>query len=99
MSDEQYEALRKQYAELVNYISAMARDVGALRQEVKEVNGKVDVLTVEVKQTNERLTDLEKRVKEIEYVLKNKYFSHARLQAEIDEHEDRIRALEGKPVL
>lgn len=33
MSDEQYESLRKQNAEILNYLSSMAREIGEFKQE------------------------------------------------------------------
>lgn len=104
MNDEQYEALRKQYAELVNYISSMAREIGTFRQETNE---KIDALTEEFRQhrkeTNERLDALEKREAKIEDQMEDFKYHLQVISGDIGEikgkhwrFDARLRKLEGE---
>jgi|GEM_PF-5906289 len=79
-------------AEILRYLSAISRDIGDFRTEFRESR----------KETNERLERLEKRAgetekwaKEVAYQLKIIGRDILSMRAQLDEHDDRLRKLEG----
>lgn len=59
MTDEQYESLRKQNAEILNYLSSIARDMGEFKQETLK---RLDNLESRLSNVEERLKNTEKEI-------------------------------------
>jgi|GEM_PF-4218821 len=97
MSDEQYEGLRRQYAELLNYLSSIARESGAFHQ---TIGNKLDTLTNEFREhkqeTKEQLASLEERVTNIVYQLKILNREHLQVKANVERLEDKVYKLENE---
>ncbi len=100
-------------AEILRYLSAISREVGDIKNELKnfraeftefrqETNERLDRLEKRADETNERLDKLEKRAgetekwaKEVAYQLKIIARDILSMRSELDEHDDRLRKLEG----
>jgi archaellum component FlaC len=98
MSEEQYETLRKQNAEILNYLSSIARDVGEFKQEtlkrldrlekeVAEMKAEIAGLKMEVN----KLTD---RVERLEYAIGHIANDVLQLRVVDSKLSDRITKLE-----
>jgi septal ring factor EnvC (AmiA/AmiB activator) len=82
-------------AEILRYLSAISRDIGEFR---KETNERLDRLEKRADETNERLDKMEKWAEEVAYQLKIIGRDILGMRAQIEQHDDRLRKLEGNAV-
>lgn len=90
---EQYESLRKQNAEMLNYISSIAREMGEFKQETLK---RLDNIEKEVAGLKTQVGKLEERVEGIEYFMKNMANDMYKLRAADEKLSDRISKLENQ---
>lgn len=90
--------------EILNYLTAMSRDVGEFRQEFRqeikqfreETNARFDKIEQRLDKIEQRLDKVEREYRQTSQLLNRVGGSLIMTRADIDELQDRVTALEGK---
>jgi predicted nuclease with TOPRIM domain len=80
-------------AEMLNYLSAISRDVGELRKEMGELRAEMNARFTEI---NSRLERVERELRQQGRRLDRIESIMLKMRADVDELDERVEALEGK---
>jgi len=81
------------FTEILNYLSAISRDVGELRQEFRQFR---DETNARFEKVEERLETMRREQRQMAQVLNRVVGSLYIFGSDIEELQDRVTALEGK---